>query len=126
MRYTLKAALVAALAVSAGGCTDDRKPLTQPPMVIASGFIRMDSGRIVQIIGFDNCDKAAEGFQVVGRIEAKTKGCVLVSPTAQQFSVTVGTSKGMRVERWDVVKTQSELHLLRPDGDRATVLRLVN
>lgn len=116
--------LASLLALS--GCTDEPSVITQPPMLITSGYIKLDSGRTIQVVGYDNCSIEGD-YKVVGRLDASSSraGCVKVSPSADSFEVTVGTATGMIAERWRVAASAEAIRLVRPNGDTATVFRLV-
>lgn len=97
--------------------------LVQPAMSIASGFIRMDSGRVVQVIGMDQCPEA--GYMQIGKIQ-KMEGrqlCTLVPASNAQFYIMTGTSKGMSNELWTVERSPSSIRLVRPNGEKATIIR---
>lgn len=95
-------------------------------MAVAPGYIRLDSGKMIQVFGYDTCPGA--GYALVGRIESRNmeKHCTIVSKTAQSFDLSVGTAVGMVVERWRVISDPQTIKLARPDGDVVTIFRMVN
>lgn len=116
---------VAAIVVLSG-CSDAPADLVQPPMLITPGYIKMNSGRTVQVLGYESCADAGD-YKVIGNLgERKGAGCIRVQAAAQDFEITVGTAQGMVVERWRVATNQESISLVRPNGDAATVFRVVN
>ncbi len=109
-----------------GGCFDSPKPLDKPAMSVAPGYIRMDSGKHIQVIGYEHCP--GSGYSMVGRVETDNmrKHCTLIGEGASHFNISVGTRSGVVVERWSVVADSRSVRLVRPDGDSATVFRLAD
>lgn len=106
------------LAIS--GCNQEKKPLNQPAMAIAPGYIRLDSGKHIQVIGFEKCPSS--GFAWIGGIAgSKEKNCTVVGKGRTDFDISVGTTVGLVVERWRVIADDQAIKLVRPDGDTATV-----
>ncbi len=123
MMWLKHASLIfAALAIS--GCFERAELLSQPDMAIAPGYIKLDSGKQIQVIGYERCPDS--GYSMVGRVEAENmeKHCTVVGRNVKDFEISVGTSVGVVVERWTVVAGESSIKLVRPDGDGATVFRL--
>jgi hypothetical protein len=115
---------VAALAVVltlVSGCNFETKTLQQPAMAIAPGYIRLDSGNLVQVIGYEKCP--TEGYVLIGRkgTGSMEKHCTVVGQNSTDFEISVGTTKGLIVERWRVIADSSSIKLVRPNGERATV-----
>lgn len=108
------------------GCFDSPEPLAKPAMAVAPGYIRLDSGKQIQVIGYERCP--GSGYSMVGRVVADNmrKHCTLISEGASHFEISVGTSIGVVVERWSVVADSRSVRLLRPDGDGATVFRIAD
>lgn len=105
------------------GCNSEPSLMAQPPMALAPGYIKMESGKIIQVFGYDLCPDS--GYALIGRIESNSeaKHCTLVGKDAQAFEISVGTPVGMVVERWTVVADERSIRLVRPNGDGATVFR---
>jgi hypothetical protein len=108
------------------GCGGKSEPLTPPPMAIAPGYIRLDSGKQIQVIGYDPCP--GQSHTLIGRVEsaAMEKHCTVIGGNARVFDLSVATSQGVVVERWSVVAETRSIKLMRPDGDGATVFKVVN
>lgn len=108
------------------GCKKKSEIMVHPPMAIAAGYIRLDSGRQIQVIGYDRCP--GQSYALIGRIEstAMEKHCTIVNKDTNAFDISVGTAMGMVVERWIVLADASSIKLVRPDGDGATVFKLAN
>lgn len=124
MNFKLMGAMVALLA-SLAGCDKDL-PLEPPPMAVAPGYIRLDSGKQIQVFGYDLCPGGK--FALVGRIESRNMEthCTIVNKGAPSFEISVGTAAGMVVERWQVLADSQTIKLARPNGDVVTVFRMVN
>ena len=107
------------------GC-DKEKPLEQPAMALAPGYIRLDSGKQVQVFGYDQCPGG--DYALVGRVvsSAMEKHCTVVNKGAPAFEISVATAAGMVVERWRVLADSQTIKLARPNGDVVTVFRMVN
>ena len=117
--------LAASLTVIAG-CSGEPDLLAQPAMLIAPGFIQLQSGRTVQVLGYDRCDLES-GFRLIGNLKEETgpsSHCTRVPATTQTFNITVGTSRGMVTEAWHVVASENAIQLQRPSGDAVTVFRV--
>lgn len=95
-------------------------------MAVAPGYIRLDSGRQIQVFGYDVCPGG--DFALIGRIESSNmeKHCTVVAKGAPDFEISVGTSDGMVLERWRVVADTRTIKLARPNGEVVTVFRIVN
>lgn len=108
------------------GCNKKSDIMVQPPMAIAPGYIRLDSGRQIQVIGYERCP--GQSYALIGRIEstAMEKHCTIINKDTNAFDIWVGTAMGMVVERWTVLADSSWIKLVRPDGDGATVFKLAN
>nr|WP_192963514.1 hypothetical protein [Pseudomonas fluorescens] len=115
---------VLALAASALSGCDKEKLLEQPAMAVAPGYIRLDSGKQLQVFGYDHCPGA--DYALVGRIESRNmeKHCTIVGKGDQSFNISVGTAVGMVVERWRVISDTRTIKLARPNGDVVTVFRM--
>lgn len=107
------------------GCDKDL-PLEQPAMAVAAGYIRLDSGKQLQVFGYDQCPGG--DYALIGRIEssAMEKHCTIISKGAPTFEMSVGTADGMVVELWRVLADTQTIKLARPNGDLVTVFRMVN
>ncbi|MPQ71501.1 hypothetical protein [Pseudomonas sp. MWU12-2323] len=121
--------LIAGIALGAAlltGCNRKSDIMVQPPMAIAPGYVRLDSGRQIQVIGYEHCP--GEGYALIGRVEssAMEKHCTIVNRDTNTFDISVGTVLGMVVERWTVLADDRSIKLVRPDGDGATVFKLAN
>ncbi|MCF5371916.1 hypothetical protein [Pseudomonas syringae] len=108
------------------GCDKKVDVMAQPDMAVAAGYIRFDSGKLVQVIGYDRCP--AQGYAFIGRVESRAmeKHCTIVSRNSDSFDISIGTTKGMIVERWSVLADARSIKLVRPDGDGATVFKLAD
>lgn len=120
----IRSIAIALAMVSLAGCFGEPKAMSQPAMAIAPGFIRLDSGKLVQVIGYERCP--GSGYSLIGRIETRSmqKHCTIVNKDDSAFEISVGTAVGMVVERWTVLADSRSIKLVRPDGDGATVFRL--
>lgn len=116
--------VVLSIAVNTLSGCEKEKPLDQPAMAVAPGYIRLDSGKQLQVFGYDHCPDA--DFALVGRIESSNmeKHCTVVGKSEQSFNISVGTAGGMVVERWRVIADPHTIKLARPDGDVVTVFRM--
>lgn len=105
------------------GCERQTDAMVQPAMAVAPGYMRFDSGKLVQVIGFEACPDT--GYALIGRIESRSmeKHCTIVSKEATSFVISIGTTVGLRKERWSVSADSRSIKLVRPDGDGATVFR---
>jgi len=114
---------IALFALLFSGCGVDSKALPQPAMAIAPGYIKLDSGKLIQVIGYERCPGA--GYALIGRADAsnRDRNCTVVAKDAPSFEISVGTTGGMMVERWSVVADSRSIRLVRPDGDGATVFK---
>lgn len=117
----LRYVLLACAALAVGGCNSESKALPQPAMVIAPGYIKLDSGKLIQVIGYEHCP--SEGYTLIGRNAegSREKHCTVVGKDSAEFDISVGTTIGMVVERWRVIADSQSIKLVRPDGDGATV-----
>lgn len=108
------------------GCNEKVEVMAQPDMAVAAGYIRFDSGKLVQVIGYDRCP--SQGYTLIGRVESRAmeKHCTIVSKDSGSFDISIGTTKGMIVERWSVLADARSIKLVRPDGDGATVFKLAD
>jgi hypothetical protein len=106
------------------GCNQKSKILVQPPMAIAPGYIRLDSGKQIQVVGYEHCP--GQSHALIGRIgsAAMEKHCTIIQNNVSAFDLSVATSDGVIVERWSVLADAHSIKLVRPDGDGATVFRL--
>lgn len=120
---TLRIAVLAVVALALTGCNAGSKPLPQPAMAIAPGYIKFDSGKLIQVIGYERCPDA--GYALIGSndIANRERNCTVVAKGSSDFEISVGTTGGMVVERWRVVADSRSVKLVRPDGDTATVFR---
>lgn len=110
---------------SLAGCDKD-SPLVQPAMAVAPGYIRLDSGRQVQVFGYDLCPGGDSAL--IGHVESSSmeKHCTIVSKGVADFEISVATAAGMVVERWRVLADTQTIKLARPNGEVVTVFRMVN
>lgn len=115
--------VILGLILSLAGCSKEPGVISQPDMLIPSGHIKMDSGRTVQVVGYDSCANPKD-HKVVGSLKARG-GCTVVPATSKDFEITVGTGSGMVVERWAISATTKALKFIRPNGDAATIFRAV-
>ena len=92
-------------------------------MAVAPGYLRFDSGKLVQVIGFEGCPDT--GYTLIGKIESRSmeKHCTIVGKEATSFVISIGTTVGLRKERWSVLSDSRSVKLVRPNGDSATVFR---
>lgn len=109
---------LALLALS--GCHSEKRPLDQPAMAIVPGYIRLDSGKLIQVIGFEKCPSTGYAW-IGGAVGSKDKNCTVVGRDRTEFEISVGTTVGLVVERWRVMADDRAIRLVRPDGDTATV-----
>lgn len=116
---------MAALLSLLAGCNKE-VPLEQPAMAVAPGYIRLDSGRQIQVFGYEPCP--GSGFALFGRIESSNmeRHCTIVNKGASAFEISVGTPAGMVVELWRVQADTKTIKLARPNGEVVTVFRMVN
>lgn len=118
--------ILAASLIVIAGCSGEPDLLAQPAMLIAPGYIQLQSGRAVQVLGYDRCDLDS-GFRLIGNLKDETgpsSHCTRVPASTQTFNITVGTSRGMVTETWHVVATETSIQLQRPSGDAVTVFRV--
>lgn len=101
-------------------------PLVPPPMAVAPGYIQLDSGKQIQVFGYELCPGG--NFALIGRIESSNmeKHCTLVAKGTSAFEISVGTAAGMIVERWSVLADSQTIKLARPNGEVVTIFRMVN
>ncbi|PWC98755.1 MULTISPECIES: hypothetical protein [Pseudomonas] len=118
---TFRYFIFACVALTVAGCNSESKALPQPAMAIAPGYIKLDSGKLIQVIGYEHCP--SEGYILIGRngTGSREKHCTLVGKGSAEFDISVGTTIGMVVERWRVIADSRSIRLTRPDGDGATV-----
>lgn len=118
-------AILLSCALVLGGCNDRDLVLDQPPIALTPGYITMDSGRPLQLLGYEKCPSA--GYAIVGAQPTRNmeKHCTLVGRGKDQFDISVGTPQGVIVERWRVVASTEAIKLVRPNGDSATIFRLL-
>lgn len=124
MSARLFGTIVAALSLLAG--CDKEKPLDPPAMAVAPGYIRLDSGKQVQVFGYDQCPGG--DYALVGRLasSAMEKHCTVVNKGTPAFDISVATAAGMVVERWRVLADPQAIKLARPNGEVVTVFRMAN
>jgi len=110
--------------VALAGCDRNAEIMPQPDMAIAPGYIRLDSGKRIQVVGYEKCPSA--GYAVIGHLDPSSmkKNCTVVRKGTTSFEISVGTQVGMVTEKWRVVADERTIRLVRPDGDGATVFRL--
>lgn len=110
----------------ASGCFERAEILSQPDMAIAPGYIKLDSGKLIQVLGYERCPDS--GYSLVGRVDSENmaKHCTVVSKNARDFEISIGTSVGVVVERWTVAVGETSIRVVRPDGDGATIFRLAD
>ncbi len=107
------------------GCAGDSEPMAQPAMSISPGYIQLDSGQTLQVMGMDKC--GLRDYQQIGATPPRhlSERCVLVAPSDKSFEIMTGTPVGMVNERWFVETTADAVRLLRPNGDGTTVFRVI-
>lgn len=120
MRLMRCKAYLALALLALTGCHSEKRPLDQPAMAIVPGYIRLDSGKLIQVIGFEKCPSSGYAW-IGGSAGSKEKNCTVVGRDRTEFEISVGTNVGLVVERWRVTADERAIKLVRPDGDTATV-----
>lgn len=105
------------------GCNRQDDVMIPPDMAVAPGTIRFDSGKLVQVIGYERCPTS--GYTLIGRVASRNmeKHCTIVRRESSSFDIHIGTTVGVLKERWTVQADAASIKLVRPDGDGATIFK---